>query len=154
METRYICSTRGDWQRALRPMPTNPNGGTDRGISLYPVSPGASGMGAAPRATSADAKAEIEEMKGLRTGAATRRSVLLGPIAPRSRMLAISALDRGEGRCARSGRCGFMRAAAGRRGWEPSKKRDHGETALYPLREMLAELLLEVGPARGGAEGI
>src|SRR5262249_41629091 len=71
---------------------------------------------------------------------------------PTSRpMLAISAwIAAKEG--ARDQAVRFMRAAAD--GEDGSIKNVIMENRLYPLREMLAELLLEVRPARGRVEGI
>jgi tetratricopeptide (TPR) repeat protein len=89
----------------------------------------------------AGAKAEIEAMRGLRT-ALQRADQSYWADRTEEQMLAISAwVAVKEG--ARDQAVRFMRAAAD--GEDSSLKNVIMENRLYPLREMLAELLLEVG---------
>ena len=111
--------------------------GTDRGFALS-VHPG---LGMARSGNLAGAKAEIEEMKALRT-ALQRADQSYWADRTEEQMLAISAwIAAKEG--ARDQALRFMRAAAD--GEDGSIKNVMMENRLYPLREMLAELLLEVG---------
>jgi tetratricopeptide (TPR) repeat protein len=89
----------------------------------------------------AGAKAEIEEMKGLRT-MLQRADQSYWADRTEEQMLAISAWIAAK-EDARDQAVRFMRAAAD--GEDGSIKNVIMENRLYPLREMLAELLLEVG---------
>jgi tetratricopeptide (TPR) repeat protein len=135
METRYLLD-RGDWQSAAA-MPMNPTG-VPIADSLYRFT---RGLGMARSGNVAGAKAEIETMKGLRT-ALQRADQSYWADRTEEQMLAISAwVAVKEG--ARDQAVRFMRAAAD--GEDGSVKNVIMENRLYPLREMLAELLLEVG---------
>jgi len=99
------------------------------------------GLGMARSGNVAGAKAEIEAMKALRT-ALQRADQSYWADRTEEQMLAISAwVAVKEG--ARDQAVRFMRAAAD--GEDSSLKNVIMENRLYPLREMLAELLLEVG---------
>jgi tetratricopeptide (TPR) repeat protein len=135
METRYPLD-RGDWQGAAA-MPMNPTG-VPIADSLYRFS---RGLGMARSGNLAGARAEIEEMKGLRT-VLQRADQSYWADRTEEQMLAISAwIAAKEG--ARDQAERFMRAAAD--GEDGSIKNVIMENRLYPMREMLAELLLEVG---------
>ncbi len=135
METRYLLD-RGDWQGAAA-MPMNPTG-VPIADSLYRFT---RGLGMARSGNVAGAKAEIEAMKALRT-ALQRADQSYWADRTEEQMLAISAwVAVKEG--ARDQAVRFMRAAAD--GEDGSVKNVIMENRLYPLREMLAELLLEVG---------
>src|SRR6266581_4755302 len=142
METRYLLD-RGDWQGAAA-MPMNPTG-VPIADSLYRFT---RGLGMARSGNLAGAKAEIEEMKGLRT--VLQRADQSNWAEPtEEQMLAISAwVAAKEG--ARDQAVRFMRAAAD--GEDGSLKNVIMENRLYPLREMLAELLLEVGEPAAALE--
>jgi tetratricopeptide (TPR) repeat protein len=99
------------------------------------------GLGMARSGDVAGAKQEIEAMKALRT-ALQRADQSYWADRTEEQMLAISAwIAAKEG--ARDQAVRFMRAAAD--GEDGSIKNVIMENRLYPLREMLAELLLEVG---------
>jgi tetratricopeptide (TPR) repeat protein len=135
METRYLLD-RGDWQGAAA-MPMNPTG-VPIADSLYRFT---RGVGMARTGNLAGAKAEVEAMKALRT-ALQRADQSYWADRTEEQMLAISAwVAMKEG--ARDQAVRFMRAAAD--GEDGSLKNVIMENRLYPLREMLAELLLEVG---------
>jgi tetratricopeptide (TPR) repeat protein len=135
MESRYLLD-RGDWQGAAA-MPMNPTG-VPIADSLYRFT---RGLGMARSGNLAGAKAEIEEMKALRT-ALQRADQSYWADRTEEQMLAISAwIAAKEG--ARDQAVRFMRAAAD--GEDGSIKNVIMENRLYPLREMLAELLLEIG---------
>jgi tetratricopeptide (TPR) repeat protein len=135
METRYLLD-RGDWQGAAA-MPMNPTG-APMADSLYRF---ARGLGMARSDNVAGAKAEIEAMKVVRT-ALQRADQSYWADRTEEQMLAISAwVAVKEG--VRDQAVRFMRAAAD--GEDGSLKNVIMENRLYPLREMLAELLLEVG---------
>jgi len=135
METRYLLD-RGDWQGvAAMPMNTTTVPIAD---SLYRFT---RGLGMARSGDVAGAKQEIEAMKALRT-ALQRADQSYWADRTEEQMLAISAwIAAKEG--ARDQAVRFMRAAAD--GEDGSIKNVIMENRLYPLREMLAELLLEVG---------
>src|SRR6478672_6757895 len=135
METRYLLD-RGDWQGAAA-MPMNPTG-VPIADSLYRFT---RGLGMARAGNLAGAKAEIEEMKGLRT-VLQRADQSYWADRTEEQMLAISAWTAAK-EDARDQAVRFMRAAAD--GEDGSIKNVIMENRLYPLREMLAELLLEVG---------
>jgi len=135
LETRYLLD-RGDWQGAAA-MPMNATG-TPIADSLYRF---ARGIGMARSGNVAGAKAEIEAMRGLRT-ALQRADQSYWADRTEEQMLAVSAwVAVKEG--ARDQAMRFMRAAAD--GEDGSLKNVIMENRLYPLREMLAELLLEIG---------
>jgi tetratricopeptide (TPR) repeat protein len=135
METRYLLD-RGDWQGAAV-MPMNPTG-VPIADSLYRFT---RGLGMARSGNIAGAKAEIEAMKALRT-ALQRADQSYWADRTEEQMLAISAwVAVKDG--ARDQAVRLMRAAAD--GEDGSLKNVIMENRLYPLREMLAELLLEVG---------
>ena len=135
METRYRLD-RGDWQGAAA-MPMNPTG-VPIADSLYRFT---RGLGMARSGDLAGAKAEIEAMKALRT-ALQRADQSYWADRTEEQMLAISAwVAVKEG--ARDQAVRLMRAAAD--GEDGSLKNVIMENRLYPLREMLAELLLEIG---------
>ncbi len=135
LETRYLLD-RGDWQGAAA-MPMNPTG-VPIADSLYRFT---RGIGMARTGNVAGAKAEIEAMRGLRA-ALQRADQSYWADRTEEQMLAISAwVAAKEG--ARDQAVRFMRAAAD--GEDGSLKNVIMENRLYPLREMLAELLLEVG---------
>jgi tetratricopeptide (TPR) repeat protein len=135
METRYLLD-RGDWQGA-EAMPMNPTG-VPIADSLYRFT---RGLGMARSGNLAGAKAEIEAMKGLRT-ALQRADQSYWADRTEEQMLAVSAwVAVKEG--ARDQAVRFMRAAADSE--DGSLKNVIMENRLYPLREMLAELLLEGG---------
>jgi len=135
METRYLVD-RGDWQGAAA-MTMNPTG-VPIADSLYRFT---RGLGMARSGNVAGAKAEIEAMKALRT-ALQRADQSYWADRTEEQMLAISAwVAVKEG--ARDQAVRFMRAAAD--GEDGSVKNVIMENRLYPLREMLAELLLEIG---------
>src|SRR6266567_775562 len=135
METRYLLD-RGDWQGAAA-MPMNPTG-APMADSLYRFS---RGLGMARSGNVAGAKAEIEAMKVVRA-ALQRADQSYWADRTEEQMLAVSAwVAVKEG--ARDQAVRFMRAAAD--GEDGSLKNVIMENRLYPLREMLAELLLEVG---------
>src|SRR5947207_13645336 len=135
METRYLLD-RGDWQGAAA-MPMNPTG-VPIADSLYRFT---RGLGMARTGNVAGAKAEIEAMKALRT-ALQRADQSYSADRTEEQMLAISAwVAAKEG--ARDQAVRFMRAAAD--GEDGSVSDVSMGERLYPLREMLAELLLEVG---------
>jgi len=135
METRYLLD-RGDWQGAAA-MPMNATG-VPIADSLYRFT---RGLGMARSGNVAGAKAEIEAMKALRA-ALQRADQSYWADRTEEQMLAISAwVAVNEG--ARDQAVRFMRAAAD--GEDGSLKNVIMENRLYPLREMLAELLLEVG---------
>jgi tetratricopeptide (TPR) repeat protein len=135
METRYLLD-RGDWQAAAA-MPMNATG-VPIADSLYRFT---RGLGMARTDNVAGAKAEIEAMKALRA-ALQRADQSYWADRTEEQMLAISAwVAAKEG--ARDQAVRFMRAAAD--GEDGSLKNVIMENRLYPLREMLAELLLEVG---------
>jgi tetratricopeptide (TPR) repeat protein len=134
METRYLLD-RGDWEGAAA-MPMNPTG-APMADSLYRFT---RGVGMARSGNIAGAKAEIEAMKAVRT-ALQRADQSYWADRTEEQMLAISAwVAVKEG--ARDQAVRFMRAAAD--GEDGSLKNVIMENRLYPLREMLAELLLEV----------
>ncbi|MGZ3351388.1 MAG: hypothetical protein ACXU89_20870 [Xanthobacteraceae bacterium] len=135
METRYLLD-RGDWQgAAAMPMNTTTVPIAD---SLYRFT---RGLGMARSGDVAGAKQEIEAMKALRT-ALQRADQSYWADRTEEQMLAISAwIAAKEG--AREQAVRLMRAAAD--GEDGSLKNVIMENRLYPLREMLAELLLEVG---------
>jgi tetratricopeptide (TPR) repeat protein len=135
METRYLLD-RGDWQGAAA-MPMNPTG-VPIADSLYRFS---RGLGMARNGNVAGAKAEIEAMKALRT-ALQRADQSYWADRTEEQMFAISAwVAVKEG--ARDQAVRLMRAAAD--GEDGSLKNVIMENRLYPFRELLAELLLEVG---------
>ena len=135
METRYLLD-RGDWQGAAA-MPMNPTG-APMADSIYRFT---RGLGMARSGNVAGAKAEIEAMRAVRT-ALQRADQSYWADRTEEQMLAISAwVAVKEG--ARDQAVRFMRAAAD--GEDGSLKNVIMENRLYPLREMLAELLLEVG---------
>jgi tetratricopeptide (TPR) repeat protein len=135
METRYLLD-RGDWQGAAA-MPMNPTG-APMADSIYRFT---RGLGMARSGNVAGAKAEIEAMRAVRT-ALQRADQSYWADRTEEQMLAISAwVAVKEG--ARDQGVRFMRAAAD--GEDGSLKNVIMENRLYPLREMLAELLLEVG---------
>jgi len=135
METRYLLD-RGDWQGAAA-MSMTPTG-VPIADSLYRFT---RGLGMARAGNLAGAKAEIEEMKGLRA-ALQRADQSYWADRTEEQMLAISAwIAAKEG--ARDQALRFMRAAAD--GEDGSLKNVIMENRLYPMREMLAELLLDVG---------
>jgi tetratricopeptide (TPR) repeat protein len=135
METRYLLD-RGDWVGAAA-MPMNVTG-APMADSLYRFT---RGVGMARTGNVGGAKAEIEAMKALRT-ALQRADQSYWADRTEEQMLAISAwVAVKEG--ARDQAVRFMRAAAD--GEDGSLKNVIMENRLYPLREMLAELLLEVG---------
>jgi len=135
METRYLLD-RGDWPGAAA-MPMNVTG-APMADSLYRFT---RGLGMARTGDVGGAKAEIEAMKALRT-MLQRADQSYWADRTEEQMLAISAwvaVKEGE----RDKAVRFMRAAAD--GEDGSLKNVIMENRLYPLREMLAELLLEVG---------
>jgi tetratricopeptide (TPR) repeat protein len=135
METRYLLD-RGDWQGAAA-MPMNPTG-APMADSIYRFT---RGLGMARSGNVAGAKAEIEAMRAVRT-ALQRADQSYWADRTEEQMLAISAwvaVKEGVGDQA----VRLMRAAAD--GEDGSLKNVIMENRLYPLREMLAELLLEVG---------
>src|SRR2546421_1801549 len=135
METRYLLD-RGDWAGAAA-MPMNVTG-APMADSLYRFT---RGVGMARTGNVVGAKTEIEAMKALRT-ALQRADQSYWADRTEEQMLAISAwVAVKEG--ARDQAARFMRAAAD--GEDGSIKNVIMENRLYPLREMLAELLLEVG---------
>src|SRR5258706_6340964 len=135
METRYLLD-RGDWGGAAA-MPINLTG-APMADSLYRFT---HGLGMARTGNVGGAKAEIEAMKALRA-ALQRADQSYWADRTEEQMLAISAwVAVKEG--ARDQAVRFMRAAAD--GEDGSLKNVIMENRLYPLREMLAELLLEVG---------
>jgi tetratricopeptide (TPR) repeat protein len=135
METRYLLD-RGDWQGAAA-MPMNPTG-APMADSIYRFT---RGLGMARSGNVAGAKAEIEAMRAVRI-ALQRADQSYWADRTEEQMLAISAwVAVKEG--ARDQGVRFMRAAAD--GEDGSLKNVIMENRLYPLREMLAELLLEVG---------
>ena len=135
METRYLLD-RGDWAGAAA-MSMNVTG-APMADSLYRFT---RGVGMARTGNVGGAKAEIEAMKALRT-ALQRADQSYWADRTEEQMLAISAwVAAKEGERERAVR--FMRAAAD--GEDGSLKNVIMENRLYPLREMLAELLLEVG---------
>src|SRR5499433_157332 len=135
MESRYLLD-RGDWQGAAA-MPMNPTR-VPIADSLYRFT---RGLGMARSGNLAGAKAEIEEMKGLRAALQLADQSYWAD-RTEEQMLAISAwIAAKEG--ARDQAVRFMRAAAD--GEDGSIKNVIMENRVYPLREMLAELLLEVG---------
>jgi tetratricopeptide (TPR) repeat protein len=135
METRYLVD-RGDWQGAAA-MAMNPTG-VPIADSLYRFT---RGLGMARTGNVAGAKAEIEAMKALRT-ALQRADQSYWADRTEEQMLAITAwVAVKEG--ARDQAMRFMRAAAD--GEDGSVKNVIMENRIYPLREMLAELLLEIG---------
>jgi hypothetical protein len=140
METRYLLD-RGDWQGAAA-MPMNPTT-VPIADSLYRFT---RGLGMARSGDVAGAKQEIEAMKALRT-ALQRADQSYWADRTEEQMLAISAwIAAKEG--ARDQAVRFMRAAAD--GEDGSIKNVIMENRLYPFREMLAELLLEVGQPNAG----
>jgi len=135
METRYLLD-RGDWGSAGA-MPMNVTG-APMADSLYRF---ARGLGMARTGNVDGAEAEVEAMKALRT-ALQRADQSYWADRTEEQMLAISAwvaVKEGE----RDKAARFMRAAADSE--DGSLKNVIMENRLYPLREMLAELLLEVG---------
>jgi tetratricopeptide (TPR) repeat protein len=135
METRYLLD-RGDWQGAAA-MPMNPTG-APMADSIYRFT---RGLGMARSGNVAGAKAEIDAMRAVRI-ALQRADQSYWADRTEEQMLAISAwVAVKEG--AREQGVRFMRAAAD--GEDGSLKNVIMENRLYPLREMLAELLLEVG---------
>jgi tetratricopeptide (TPR) repeat protein len=135
METRYLLD-RGDWQGAAA-MPMNPTG-APMADSIYRFT---RGLGMARSGNVAGAKAEIEAMRAVRT-ALQRADQSYWADRTEEQMLAISAWATvKEG--TRDQAVRLMRAAAD--GEDGSLKNVIMENRLYPLREMLAELLLEVG---------
>ena len=134
-ETRYLLD-RGDWQGAAA-MPMNPTG-APMADSIYRFT---RGLGMARSSNVAGAKAEIDAMRAVRI-ALQRADQSYWADRTEEQMLAISAwVAVKEG--ARDQGVRFMRAAAD--GEDGSLKNVIMENRLYPLREMLAELLLEVG---------
>jgi tetratricopeptide (TPR) repeat protein len=118
-------------------MPMNPTG-VPIADSLYRFT---RGVGMARSSNVAGAKTEIEAMKELRT-ALQRADQSYWADRTEEQMLAISAwVAVKEG--ARDQAVRFMRGAAD--GEDGSLKNVIMENRLYPLREMLAELLLEIG---------
>src|SRR5438270_68727 len=135
METRYLLD-RGDLRGAAA-MPMNPTG-VPIADSLYRFT---RGVGMARTGDIAGAKAEIDAMKALRT-ALQRADQSYWADRTEEQMLAISAwVAVKEG--ARDQAVRFIRAAAD--GEDGSLKNVIMENRLYPLREMLAELLLDIG---------
>jgi tetratricopeptide (TPR) repeat protein len=135
METRYLLD-RADWQSAGA-MPMNPTG-VPIADSLYHFT---RGLGMARSGNVAGAKAEIEAMKALRT-TLQRADQSYWADRTEEQMLAISAwVAVKEG--ARDQAVRFMRAAAD--GEDGSLKNVIMENRLYPFRELLADLLLELG---------
>jgi tetratricopeptide (TPR) repeat protein len=135
METRYLLD-RGDWQGAAA-MPMNPTG-APMADSIYRFT---RGLGMARSGNVAGAKTEIEAMRAVRI-ALQRADQSYWADRTEEQMLAISAwVAVKEG--ARDQAVRLMRAAAD--GEDGSLKNVIMENRLYPLREMLAELLLEVG---------
>ena len=135
METRFLLD-RGDWADAAA-MPMNVTA-APMADSLYRFT---RGLGMARTGNVSGAKTEIEAMKALRT-ALQRADQSYWADRTEEQMLAISAwvaVKEGEGDKA----VRFMRAAAN--GEDGSLKNVIMENRLYPLREMLAELLLELG---------
>ena len=135
METRFLLD-RGDWAGAAA-MPMNVTA-APMADSLYRFT---RGLGMARTDNLSGAKAEIEAMKALRT-ALQRADQSYWADRTEEQMLAISAwvaVQEGE----RDKAVRFMRAAAN--GEDGSLKNVIMENRLYPLREMLAELLLEIG---------
>jgi tetratricopeptide (TPR) repeat protein len=135
METRYLLD-RGDWQGAAA-MPMNPTG-VPIADSLYRFS---RGLGMARSGNVAGANAEIEAMKALRT-ALQRADQSYWADRTEEQMFAISAWVAVK-EDARDQAVRLMRAAAD--GEDGSLKNVIMENRLYPFRELLAELLLEVG---------
>jgi tetratricopeptide (TPR) repeat protein len=135
METRYLLD-RGDWKgAAAMPMKVT---GTPMADSLYRLS---RGVGMARSGDVAGAKAEIEAMKAIRTSL-QRADQSYWADRTEEQTLAVSAwVAVAEG--ARDQAVRLMRAAAD--GEDGSLKNVIMENRLYPFREMLAELLLEVG---------
>jgi tetratricopeptide (TPR) repeat protein len=118
-------------------MPMNPTG-VPIADSLYRFT---RGLGMARSGNLAGAKAEIEEMRGLRT-MLQRADQSYWADRTEEQMLAVSAwIAAKEG--LRDQAMRFARAAAD--GEDGSIKNVIMENRLYPMREMLAELLLEVG---------
>jgi tetratricopeptide (TPR) repeat protein len=135
METRYLLD-RGDWAAAAAfPMvPTQ----APMADSLYRLS---RGLGMARSGNLAGAKAEVEAMKELRT-MLQRADQSYWADRTEEQMLAISAwVALKEGTPEQAVR--LMRAAAD--GEDGSIKNVIMENRLYPFRELLGELLLEVG---------
>ena len=135
METRYLLD-RGDWQGAAA-MPMNPTG-APMADSIYRFT---RGLGMARSGNVAGAKTEIEAMRAVRI-ALQRADQSYWADRTEEQMLAISALVAVKEGAPDQG-VRFMRAAAD--GEDGSLKNVIMENRLYPLREMLAELLLEVG---------
>jgi tetratricopeptide (TPR) repeat protein len=135
METRYLLD-RGDWAGAAA-MPMNVTG-APMADSLYRFT---RGLGMARTGNIGGAQAEVEAMRALHT-ALQRADQSYWADRTEEQMLAISAwMAAKEGERDKAVR--LMRAAAD--GEDGSLKNVVMENRLYPLREMLAELLLEVG---------
>src|SRR6478672_1539508 len=135
MPARYVLE-RADWAGAADlPMTT----------SQYPMADSlirfTRGLGMARTGNLAGAKAEVEEMKVLRT-TLQRADQSYWADRTEEQMLAVSAwIAMKEGATDQALR--FMRAAAD--GEDGSLKHVAMENRLYPFRELLAELLLETG---------
>ena len=135
MPARYVLE-RADWAGAAA-LPLKP--------SQYPQADSlthfARGLGMARSGDLAGAKAEIEAIKALRA-ALEKANQSYWADRSEEQMLAISAwVALKEG--ARDQALKFMRAAAD--GEDGSVKHVAMENRLYPFRELLAELLLEMG---------
>src|SRR5256714_9329925 len=143
METRYLLD-RGDWAGAAA-MPMNVTG-APMADSLCRFT---RGVGMARTGNTAGAKAGIEAMKAMRT-ALQRADQSYWADRTEEQMLAMSAWVAVKEN-ARDQAVRFMRAAAD--GEDGSLKNVIMENRLYPLREMLAELLLEVGQPAAAVEG-
>jgi tetratricopeptide (TPR) repeat protein len=135
MPARYLLE-RADWASAAT-LPTT----TTQFPQADSLTRFARGLGMARSGDLAGAKGEIEAMKALRAGL---EKVNQSYWADRSQeqILAVSAwVALGEG--ARDQAVTFMRAAAD--GEDGSIKHVAMENRLYPMRELLGELLLEMG---------
>ena len=137
MPARYVLE-RADWKGAAA-LPVNP--------SQHPQADSltrfARGLGMARSGDVADAKREIEAMQALRTQL-EKSSQSYWADRTEEQILAVSAwVAYAEG--TRDQAIKFMRAAAD--GEDASVKHVAMENRLYPMRELLAELLLEMGQA-------
>jgi tetratricopeptide (TPR) repeat protein len=135
MPARYALE-RGDWAGAAALLVTSSRFPYADSLTRF-----ARGLGMARSGDLANAKTEIESMKALRT---TLEKANQSYWADRSeeQILAVSgwvALGEGD----RDQALRFMRAAAD--GEDGSVKHPAMENRLYPLRELLAEMLLEMG---------
>ena len=137
LPARYVLE-RGDWAGAAA-LPVTP--------SRYPQADSLSrfsrGIGMARSGDAAGAKREIEEMQALR-GALQKSDQSYWADRTEEQMLAVSAwVALAEGNRAQAEK--LMRAAADSE--DASVKHVTMENRLYPLRELLGELLLEMGQA-------